>query len=283
MAEPQLKIYKAMGQVMSGMRELGKTERNQTQNYSYRGIDSLMNLAHGLLDKAHIVILPNVLNEPEITLGPVSRKGTQFYRSLVRMEFTFLSTEDGSSVVSGPFIGEGVDNSDKASNCAQTAAYKWCLFQTFCIPVKGGLVDSEIPTELDEDKQAEQSKQQLGDDLESAFTGDSQPPATQTPPTQTKSSESTATQSGAKQGHGTKDIRHRQELKTILAEITGGIADLEGEILKKWSIFTIPNGPDKGKEKWATDIDKLSDKWLSMILSKANKDLAEMQGVRPNG
>ena len=279
MAESAGKIYKAMGQVMSGMRELGKTERNDTQGYSYRGIDSLMNLAHGLLDKAHIVILPRVLNEPEITLGPVSKKGTQFYRSLVRMEFEFMSTEDGSGVVSGPFVGEGVDNSDKASNCAQTAAYKWCLFQTFCIPVKGGLADSEQSTELDEDKQNEQSKQQLGNELESAFVDDNQPPASNPSPTQTKPAKSSATQSGAKSGHGTKDERHRQELQVILTEITGGIADLEGEILKKWSVFV----NDKGEEVWARSVEKLSGKWLAMILDKAKKDLAEIQGVRPNG
>lgn len=279
MAESAGKIYKAMGQVMSGMKELGKTERNATQGYSYRGIDSLMNLAHGLLDKAHIIILPSVLNEPEITLGPVSKKGTQFYRSLVRMKFEFMSTEDGSGVVSGPFIGEGVDNSDKASNCAQTAAYKWCLFQTFCIPVKGGLADSEQSTELDEDKQDEQSKQKLGDALEKAFTGDTQPPAPNPPPDQTPPPQSTATQPQAKQGHGTKDARHRQELQVILSEITGGIADLEGEILKKWSVFV----NDKGEEVWARSIGKLSGKWLAMILDKAKKDLADMQGVRPNG
>ena len=279
MAESAGKIYKAMGQVMSGMKELGKTERNATQGYSYRGIDSLMNLAHGLLDKAHIIILPSVLNEPEITLGPVSKKGTQFYRSLVRMKFEFMSTEDGSGVVSGPFIGEGVDNSDKASNCAQTAAYKWCLFQTFCIPVKGGLADSEQSTELDEDKQDEQSKQKLGDALEKAFTGDTQPPAPNPPPDQTPPPQSTATQPQAKQGHGTKDARHRQELQVILSEITGGIANLEGEILKKWSVFV----NDKGEEVWARSIGKLSGKWLAMILDKAKKDLADMQGVRPNG
>jgi len=262
-------IYRSLGKVMDGMKELAKTEQNAAQGWSYRGIDGLMNQAHGIMSKAGLVVLPHVLSEPLIELGPVSKKGTQYYRSLVKMSFEFLSTQDGSSVVSGAFIGEGIDTSDKATNKAQTAAYKWCFFQTFCIPVKGGLADSEEATEIDEDEAREKTGKKLADSLADAF---SKIGATTPPPSQ-KSTTEQPRKPQTQQKDATKDGEHRDELNNILIEITGGIEALESDILKKWSIFT--NG--KGEEIWARDTAKLSGRWLGMILDKAKADLKDMQ------
>ena len=48
----------------------------------------------------------------------------------LRVEFF---APDGSSVIAET-VGEGLDMSDKASNKAMSAAYKYALFQVFCIP-----------------------------------------------------------------------------------------------------------------------------------------------------
>jgi len=145
-------IYKAMGKVMSGLKVLEKKQRNDFSRYDYRGIDDLLNSVHGLLDSAGIVVLPRCLTEnPKLELGPTTRDGKQQYTILLKMSYLFMSTQDGSTVESGPFVGEGIDTSDKCSNKAQTAAFKWCFFQTFCVPVSGGMTDSEDPNDIDKD------------------------------------------------------------------------------------------------------------------------------------
>ena len=265
------KVYAAMGKVMEQLKVLGKTERNVSQGYDYRGIDSLLNKAHGILSKARLVVLPHVHSEPLIELGPVSKKGTQYFRSLVKMSFEFLSTEDGSSVVTGPFIGEGIDAGDKATNCAQTAAYKWCFFQTFCISVAGGLADSEKDNEIDEDVSREAEGEALGNALEGAVTGSA---AGTTNPTQSGRTSSTGQPRKATAKTGDKDVQHRKELQDILDELTGGDRALQGGWLKAWSVFT----GDDGGEVYARSVERLSAGWLNQILAKARTALKESHG-----
>ena len=146
------KIYAALGKVMTGLQAIEKTERNKHGGYNYRGIDSLLNQAHGLLADAGIIVLPHCLtDEPKFTLGPITSTNRQQYVMVLKMAFEFVSTEDGSSVTSGPFVGEGMATDDKCSNKAQTAAFKWCFFQTFVVPVGGGMLDSEAPNDIDKD------------------------------------------------------------------------------------------------------------------------------------
>ena len=261
-SEPRAgKIYKALGKVMAGLRELGKTEQNKAQGWNYRGIDGLQNLAHGLMESAGVIVLPHVLSEPQITLGPVAKSGTQFYRSLVKMSFEFLSTEDGSSVVSGPFVGEGIDNSDKASNCAQTAAYKWCFFQTFCIPITGIAVDSEAATELDEDLASEQG----GDKPKKKRTSK---PASKPPPEQS--------------AEDSKDDRHRKELHEIANTLANGNADAYHAHIRTWTTYKTKDKDEKPVERYCTKASDtypdgnfiLQGKRLDIALSNARDALA---------
>ena len=54
----------------------------------------------------------------------------------VHAEFDFVSAEDGTKHTASTF-GEAMDSSDKATNKAMSAAYKYAAFMTFCIPVEG--------------------------------------------------------------------------------------------------------------------------------------------------
>ena len=271
-------IYKALGKVMAGLSVIEKGQKNEKMGYWFRGIDDLLNTAHGLMVKASVVVLPHVLSEPVVELGPVAKSGVQYYRSIIKACFEFLSTEDGSSVVSGPFIGEGIDHGDKATNCAMTAAYKWCFFQTFCVPVKGGLRDSELGTEIDADAALAEQGRKTSDELAGAFAqglqtgvpasvGQNAPGPSNQPPQAAGAATGQSGASGAKSG--AKDSIHRDELKFYLDELAIGDPTVKGTLLKGWSIFTISSGADKGKQKWADDVDRLSTKWLNQILAKA--------------
>ncbi len=262
--DPKLKIYAALAGVMHDLRELPKTEENQMQHYKYRGIDKLMNLAHVSLDKHRIIVLPCVMNEPIIEIGPVSKSGSQMYRSLVKMQYTFLSTEDGSSVVSGPFIGEGLDTSDKASNKAQTAAYKWCFFQTFCLPTEGAMQDSEKPNVIDNEAGAAEQTQELGDELATEFTKPAQG-TEQTKPEETPEQ---------------KDERHKDELTAALKLICNNNVKSMKNLLIKWSEFE----GDKGERLFIDTLHspKLKGKWLNKIIGIARVELQEFLDVGLN-
>lgn len=151
------KVYSAMGKAMSQMSILPKTEEH-AQGWRYRGIDKLMNMAHAVLDNCKLIVRPEVVGEPMFTDGPVTSTGKDQQRCVVLVRFGFVSTEDGSELIVGPFVGEALSTSDKASNKAQTAAYKWAFFETFCMPTGGAMTDSEAGGEQNEQPkgQAEQ-------------------------------------------------------------------------------------------------------------------------------
>ncbi len=144
------KVYGALGKAMAQMTLLPKTEEH-AQGWKYRGIDSLMNMAHARLDDCHLIVRPEVVGEPRMTKGPLSSKGNEQNVCVVLVRFGFVSTEDGSEFVVGPFVGEALSTSDKASNKAQTAAYKWAFFETFCMPTGGAMADTEASGDEDEE------------------------------------------------------------------------------------------------------------------------------------
>jgi hypothetical protein len=65
-----------------------------------------------------------------------TKQGGVLFYVIVKGEFTFTH-EDGSSVVVGPFFGEAMDSGDKATNKAMAVAFKYAMFQTFCVPLEG--------------------------------------------------------------------------------------------------------------------------------------------------
>lgn len=122
---------------------IGKTRKNQQQNYQFRGIDDVMVALAPLLAKHRLLILPNVTEqyreERETKVG-----GVLFYARLT-VQFSFVSAIDGSRETVTT-VGEAMDSADKASNKAQSAAYKYATILTFCIPVEGTPdADAETP------------------------------------------------------------------------------------------------------------------------------------------
>jgi hypothetical protein len=66
----------------------------------------------------------------------VSGKGNALFYVTVEAEFDFVSSIDGSKHTVTMF-GEAMDSGDKATNKAMSAAYKYAMFQAFCIPTEG--------------------------------------------------------------------------------------------------------------------------------------------------
>ena len=136
-----LKVYEAITNVMAALAKSGiaKAHTNTYQNYKFRGIDDVYNALSGELAKNKLCILPKVLERTCVERMAAAKQGKEpsavFYVT-VTVEFTFISSEDGSSHTIVTY-GEAMDSSDKATNKAMSAAYKYAAMQAFCIPTAG--------------------------------------------------------------------------------------------------------------------------------------------------
>lgn len=132
-----MKVYQAINQVQSDLAKQGiaKDRTNQQGNtYKFRGIDDVYNAISPLLAKHGLCILPRMISRQ--CLERQTAKGSAIFYVTVEAEFDFVSAEDGSKHTVRTF-GEAMDMSDKATNKAMSAAYKYAAFQAFAIPTEG--------------------------------------------------------------------------------------------------------------------------------------------------
>jgi len=114
---------------------IAKDRTNQQGNtYKFRGIDDVYNAISPLLAKHGLCILPRMISRQ--CLERQTAKGSAIFYVTVEAEFDFVSAEDGSKHTVRTF-GEAMDMSDKATNKAMSAAYKYAAFQAFAIPTEG--------------------------------------------------------------------------------------------------------------------------------------------------
>lgn len=129
-----MSVYKAINAVQSDLSKTGIAKDKQAQGYRFRGIDDVYNAVSPLLAKHGLCILPRILNR---TVSERHNKnGTALFYVVVEAEFDFVCAEDGSKHTVKTF-GEAMDVSDKATNKAMSAAYKYAAFQAFAIPTEG--------------------------------------------------------------------------------------------------------------------------------------------------
>ena len=133
-------VYQAINAVAAELAEQGitKTHRNEEGDYSYRSIEDVLAALAPLLARHRLCVLPRVLEREALRLG---RAGTLVS---VRAAFDLVSALDGSAHSIESF-GEALDESDKGTAKAISAAYKSAMLQAFCIPVPQEDVDATSP------------------------------------------------------------------------------------------------------------------------------------------
>jgi hypothetical protein len=132
-----LLVYKAINNVQAALavEGIGKNRTNtQGATYKFRGIDDVLNALAPKLAQFQLCILPRIISR-ECT-ERLSKSGGNLFYVTVEAEFDFVSTEDGSKHTVKTF-GEAMDSSDKATNKAMSAAYKYAALHTFAIPTEG--------------------------------------------------------------------------------------------------------------------------------------------------
>jgi len=138
-------IYAKIAEVLSSIGSISKDQRNQAQNYSFRGIDDVYNALHPRLASAKIFWVPEVLESTHDVFESINDRGITKRQIRVRLKVKYtLYAEDGSNVTT-VVEGEGIDSSDKATNKALSAALKYMVMQIFCIPTED-MIDADAET-----------------------------------------------------------------------------------------------------------------------------------------
>lgn len=175
------KIYSAIANVMKDVGAVGKADKNEYDNYKYRGIDAVMNALNPAMSKNKVFVTPTILDSQREER--TNQKGNVMVYSILTVKYTFY-TDDGSSVEC-TVIGEAMDRSDKSTNKAMSAAFKYACFQTFCIPTEE-MIDSEIeslemPAEKRKPKSTKKTDEELNREMINSVPADLVPDNSRTP------------------------------------------------------------------------------------------------------
>ncbi len=129
-------IYGLITKVMADIGAVAKTRKNEQQKYSFRGIEDFYQAAHPAMIANGVFPAPTVLERIEYRFEKTNEFGkvTTWLHVAMRVEHKFYAP-DGSFVPVTTW-GEGLDNSDKASNKAMSGAMKYALIELFCVPTQ---------------------------------------------------------------------------------------------------------------------------------------------------
>lgn len=132
-------IYQKLASIMKATKAIAKGQKNEQQNFMFRGIDDIMNELHSIFADNEVFIIPEVVNyevQEKISeksyQGQVKKSITYYTRARIKFHFT---TTDGSEVCTIN-VGEAMDNGDKGMNKAMSIALKYALLQMLLIPTK---------------------------------------------------------------------------------------------------------------------------------------------------
>lgn len=138
-------IFELIPKVMADIGGVAKTRKNEQQKYSFRGIEDMYLAAHPAMVAHSVFCAPEVMERTEYRFEKMNDYGkvTTWVHVMVKVNHRFYAP-DGSFV---PVItcGEGLDNSDKATNKALSGAMKYALIELFCVPTED-VADSDRTT-----------------------------------------------------------------------------------------------------------------------------------------
>jgi len=149
------KIHEAIAAIMDEVGGVGKTRTNPQQGYKYRGIADVTLACQPIMAKHKVHATPHaILNECADYID--TKSGGKMLHVRQTIEYRFYHA-DGSFF---PCVvtGEAMDSGDKTSNKVMSAALKYALTQTFCIPETDPDADTEAQSPQRAETQPEQPK-----------------------------------------------------------------------------------------------------------------------------
>lgn len=131
------KILDKLLAITSEIGVIGKTNKNSFQNYNFRSVSQAMAALQPLLVKHGVVLQPNYT-------GLMLHQQEKGFTATCTLHLTFYCVEDQSSLMITA-VGQGADSGDKALYKAMAGAFKYGVFQTFCIPEDGADAEFSEP------------------------------------------------------------------------------------------------------------------------------------------
>lgn len=126
-------IFSVIPKIIGEIAVIGKDRKNPAQGYKFRGIDDVYSALNPLLAKYGVTICPKVIWH-SFTRPKIGKDNKESFRCEMHVEFTVYAS-DGSHI-SFSMLGEGMDFGDKTVGKAHSTAYKYGMFQLFCIPTE---------------------------------------------------------------------------------------------------------------------------------------------------
>lgn len=126
-----MKIVEAITAVMCSVPVVKKEDRNASQNFSFRGIDAVLNAVGPALREHGVVVTPKVISH-HLEMVTVGRNQTPMQSVVVLVRYTFYGPEGDNLCVEVP--GQAMDAGDKALSKAMSVAFRTALLQTLALP-----------------------------------------------------------------------------------------------------------------------------------------------------
>ena len=139
--KPAVQIIELLSKVMEDVGAVRKGERNQAQNFNFRGIDAVVNAVSPALRKHGVVVTPEIVSN-DYTTVEVGKNRTSMGHCRVTVTYKFWAP-DGSYLPT-TVSAESMDSGDKATAKAMSVAFRTCLLQTLCLPTDETDPDHEV-------------------------------------------------------------------------------------------------------------------------------------------
>lgn len=137
-------IYSKMPLVMKDVGGIAKNRTNPQQGYDFRGIDEIYEHCQLALANHGVFVIPFVVEREREER--TTQKGGAMFSVRLLVDHRFYAA-DGSYVIART-LGEAMDSGDKASNKAMSAAIKYALIESLCIPTREPIDTEESSPEV---------------------------------------------------------------------------------------------------------------------------------------
>jgi hypothetical protein len=135
-----LPIAQAMGAIMKEVGAIAKKDKNTSQGFNFRGIDSVVNAVSPALQKHGVIVVPSV-DDYEYTTVEIGRNRTAMGHVKVIVTYTFIGSNGDS--IKATVAGEAMDSGDKATAKAMSVAFRTALLQALALPTDEPDPDSQ--------------------------------------------------------------------------------------------------------------------------------------------
>jgi hypothetical protein len=124
-------IFHLLANAKENIGSVSKKERNNSQNFNFRGIDTVVNAIAPVFNELGIINVPEVL-EQEYEVVTIGRNQTQMGHVRLVVRYTFYGPE--GDFVAATVAAEAMDAGDKGTAKAMSVAYRTALLQVLNLP-----------------------------------------------------------------------------------------------------------------------------------------------------